>query len=247
MVVSDSELYERSVATMLACWDRIASCCVDARVEHLPGVAAAVFPSGPQRDVYNNAVVDATLDAAARRVALDRAEAVYAEAGMPRFAVWVRERDAALARELVARGYHLEETTRAMARTLDALGERPSVVDVVTVDPATHVDFLGLPGLWDGVEAEAFHARLARLDDVDVATAVACDEAGDCGIFNVLTVERARRRGVAGALTAVLLHEAAVRGCTTASLQSTPMAEGVYRAAGFRDLGRILEFVPPQA
>jgi hypothetical protein len=35
------------------------------------------------------------------------------------------------------------------------------------------------------------------------------------------------------------------RGCSTASLQSTAMAERVYAAAGFRDLGRILEYVPP--
>jgi len=35
------------------------------------------------------------------------------------------------------------------------------------------------------------------------------------------------------------------RGCQTASLQSTPMAERVYAAAGFRDLGRIFEYVPP--
>jgi len=32
----------------------------------------------------------------------------------------------------------------------------------------------------------------------------------------------------------------------TASLQSTPMAERVYAAIGFRDLGRFLEYVPPQ-
>jgi predicted GNAT family acetyltransferase len=29
-----------------------------------------------------------------------------------------------------------------------------------------------------------------------------------------------------------------------ASLQSTPMAERVYAAVGFRDLGRFLEYVP---
>ena len=33
-------------------------------------------------------------------------------------------------------------------------------------------------------------------------------------------------------------------GCSTASLQSTAMAERVYAAVGFRDLGRILEYVP---
>ena len=37
------------------------------------------------------------------------------------------------------------------------------------------------------------------------------------------------------ALTAVQLHDARARGCETASLQATPMAEHLYAAAGFRD------------
>jgi ribosomal protein S18 acetylase RimI-like enzyme len=66
-------------------------------------------------------------------------------------------------------------------------------------------------------------------------------------VFNVGTLEPARRRGVASALTAQLLQEAAARGCTTATLQATEMAEGIYAAAGFRDLGRILEYVPDRS
>ena len=66
----------------------------------------------------------------------------------------------------------------------------------------------------------------------------------DCGVFNVSTVEAMRRRGLGTALTARLVRDAAARGCTTASLQSTAIAERVYAAVGFRDLGRILEFVP---
>jgi hypothetical protein len=40
------------------------------------------------------------------------------------------------------------------------------------------------------------------------------------------------------------LLEARDRGCRTASLQASSMAEGLYAAIGFRDLGRILEYVP---
>ena len=58
------------------------------------------------------------------------------------------------------------------------------------------------------------------------------------------TLEPARRRGLGTALTARHVHDAAERGCATASLQSTAMAERVYAAVGFRDLGRILEYVP---
>jgi hypothetical protein len=45
-------------------------------------------------------------------------------------------------------------------------------------------------------------------------------------------------------LTARLVHDAAARGCSTASLQSTEIAERIYAAVGFRDLGRILEYAP---
>jgi len=63
-------------------------------------------------------------------------------------------------------------------------------------------------------------------------------------VFNVGTLEPMRRRGLGTALTARLLRDAIDRGCETASVQSTPMAEGVYAAVGFRDLGRILEYAP---
>ena len=57
-------------------------------------------------------------------------------------------------------------------------------------------------------------------------------------------MDPAERRGLGTAVSARLAHDAATRGCGTASLQSTEMAERVYATVGFRDLGRILEFVP---
>jgi ribosomal protein S18 acetylase RimI-like enzyme len=73
---------------------------------------------------------------------------------------------------------------------------------------------------------------------------MAYDLDGDCGVYNVATLPHARRRGLGTALTALVLHDARARGCRTASLQSTPMAERVYAAAGFRDLGGFIEYVP---
>ena len=92
----------------------------------------------------------------------------------------------------------------------------------------------------------ALHALGARVDGDLAAAALAYDHAGDCGIFNVGTTPSYRRRGLATALTLIQLHDAAARGCVTASLQSTPVAERVYAAVGFRDLGRILEYSPPR-
>ncbi len=73
---------------------------------------------------------------------------------------------------------------------------------------------------------------------------MAFERAGDCGVFNVGTLEKARRRGLGTALTTLLVHDAMARGCVTATLQSTPMAARVYSAVGFRDLGRFLEYAP---
>ncbi len=85
---------------------------------------------------------------------------------------------------------------------------------------------------------------MARLDGRDVGTALAYDHDGDCGIYNVVTVPEARGRGIGAALTALQLHHARERGCATASLQSTGIAERVCASVGFRDLGRCFEYVP---
>jgi hypothetical protein len=44
-------------------------------------------------------------------------------------------------------------------------------------------------------------------------------------------------------LTALHLYQARERGCTTASMQATKMAEGIYAAIRFRDLRRFVEYV----
>jgi predicted GNAT family acetyltransferase len=101
-----------------------------------------------------------------------------------------------------------------------------------------------MDGLLSGVDPAVFHAVAACRDGEILAAGIAYDHAGDCIVGNVSTVEHARRRGLAAAITARLVADAHARGCTTASLQATEMAERVYAAVGFRDLGRFLEFQP---
>jgi phage tail-like protein len=84
--------------------------------------------------------------------------------------------------------------------------------------------------------------RLVRNGGRPVAASIAFDHDGDCGIFNVGTLEDARGRGYGTAVTAAQLRDGRVRGCVTATLQSTQMAERVYTRLGFQDLGRILEY-----
>ena len=173
-------------------------------------------------------------------------EAAYAAAGVARFAAWAHERDAALRQALERRGYTRDATTRAMGLALDDLRLPRPALDLGPPDWSECLRLLGMPpGLLGGADPAAFRVLIARLGGENVATAMAFDRAGDGGIYNVTTLERARRRGLGTALTAVHVHDARTRGCQTASLQSTAMAEGVYAAVGFRDLGRILEYVPP--
>jgi ribosomal protein S18 acetylase RimI-like enzyme len=245
---SDTELYLRGIRTLVASWEVYARGSEGAAIVRAAGVAAGVFPTEPQRGVYNNAVFERGLGACARAAALDAVDAAYASAGIARFAAWVHEGDAAMRVDVEARGYTLQESTRAMGLALRDLRVPRPELDLAPAewwDYLSYLEHFGLPsGLLAHVDPRDFHLLLARLDGETVTAGLALDLDGDCGIYNVGTVPRARRRGLGTAMTALQLHEARHRGCRTASLQASPMAERLYTRAGFRDLGRFLEYVP---
>jgi GNAT superfamily N-acetyltransferase len=247
-VTTDDDLYARGAATLVASWAQYARGAAGAAVQRLDGVAAAVFPAGPERAIYNNALLDRDLGPAERAVAVDAMAAAYRSAGVERYAAWAHESDEGMRAELSGRGYAVEEATRAMAISLDGVTPGRPELELRPLDWPAYVRYLeaaGVPaGLLSGADPRAFHTLVARRRGENVATAIAFDHDGDCGIYNMSTVQSARRQGLGTALTARHVHDAAARGCSTASLQSTPMAERVYAAVGFRDLGRILEFVP---
>jgi GNAT superfamily N-acetyltransferase len=246
--MTDHDLYRRGAATLLASWEHYARACEGAALHRLDGVSAAVFPSGPERGVYNNALLERDLGPHERWTAVDAMQAAYRSAGVDRYAAWVHESDEALRAELSSRGYVLDEPTRAMGMSLGDIRLEPSAVELGPLAWAEYLHYLellGAPaGLLSGADPSAFHLLVARRAGANVATALAFDHDGDCGVFNVSTLEPARRRGLGTALTTRLVHDAVKRGCSTATLQSTAMAERVYAAVGFRDLGQILEYVP---
>ena len=211
----------------------------------LGGVSAAVFPSGPERAVYNNALLDRDLGPGERATAVDAMEAAYGAAGVDRYAAWVHESDKGMRAELTSRGYTIDAFTRAMGMSLGDISLALPEVELGPPDWSEYLRILGVPaGMLSGADPSVFHILVARLAGENVATAMAFDHDGDCGVFNVCTLKAARRRGLGTALTARHVHDAVERGCSTASLQSTAMAERVYAAIGFRDLGRIFEYVP---
>jgi ribosomal protein S18 acetylase RimI-like enzyme len=237
-VLSDADLYRRGAATLLASWEEYARGASGAEVKRLSVLAAAVFPNEPERAVYNNALLE-------RREGIEAMEGLYAAAGVTRFAAWVHESDSALGAELERRGYKLDTTTRAMGMLLDELRLPRPEIELAPADWSEYLRILGVPdNFLSGADPSAYHILIARVDGENVAAGMAFDLDGDCGIYNVGTLEHARRRGLGTALTALLLHDASERGCRTASLQATAMAERMYAALGFRDLGRILEYVP---
>lgn len=242
---SHAMLYQRGLATLIASWEAYAQAAPGAEVRRLPGVIAAIFPSGPERAVYNDALLANGLSASECDAALAMMAGAYAEAGVTQYAAWVQEPDTAMRQELDRRGYTLESSTLAMGMVLSDLRRPPPELDAATLTWGDYLQQFGLPpGLLENGDLSRFHLRVARLEGKAVAATLAFDHDGDCGIYNVETLEHARRRGLGSGLTLLQLHDAVARGCQTASLQATPIAEGVYAALGFRDLGKILEYVP---
>jgi ribosomal protein S18 acetylase RimI-like enzyme len=188
------------------------------------------------------------MPATARAVAIGAMEAAYSAVGVERFAAWAHEGDRPMQVDLERRDYRLDTTTRAMGIVLEDARLPETPVDLAPSDWSEHLRIAEVPaGFLAGADPDAFSIVVGRLDGSSVATALAYDCDGDCGIYNVGTLEHARRRGLASALTMALLRDALARGCETASLQATPMAEHLYASIGFRSLGRILEYVPPAA
>lgn len=246
------DLYARGAATVMASHEETARGSAGAGVEWLNGVTAAVFPNGPERAVYNNALLDRGLQPDDRAAAIEAMERAYDSAGVERYAAWVHESDDGMLSDLKSRGFTLDTSTRAMGM---ALGDMSGSAKDARIEPLedwgeylAYLHTVGVPeGLLANTDPLAYHVLAARIDGENVATAIAFDHGGDCGIFNMSTLPKARRRGIGTALTAGHVRDAASRGCSTATLQATEMAEGIYASVGFRDLGRFLEYVPPDA
>ena len=235
----DGELYRRGVETLLASWEEYARGAAGAFLRYLPGAVAAVFPHGPERAVYNNALLEGGPAPSTEVEAATRPRASTASrCGSTRPIRLLRV-------ELERRGYALDTTTRAMGMALDEVRLPAPRLDLAPADWAEALRIMELPpDFLEAADPAAFEILIARLGGENVAAAIALDHDGDRGIYNVGTLEHARRRGLGTALTTLLVHDAFARGCETASLQSTQTAERVYASVGFRDLGRILEYVP---
>lgn len=240
---SIAELFDRSVATLACSWTYLAAGSPGAEVIETDDTLIAAFVHSPDREFLNNTLLMQGVSELGR--CLDQVEGVYAERGIERYAVWVHESEDSVAEAVRNRGYRYDTSTRAMAMPIGELADvDTSKLDVIepSLEEFWAVD--GLDGLLPELAPERAHFYVARHDGKGASTLMAFDHAGDCAIGMVETVPAARRQGLATELCAHALAKARERGCSTASLQATEMAEGVYARVGFHDLGRFEEYVP---
>lgn len=183
--------------------------------------------------------------------AVEEAEAAYAARGLPCVVrVDASAQPAGLDALLAVRGYAAVATTRVMARALDGSPAGRTVAGS-EVDVADRPDDAWLAG-WLDVKAagRAVDADLARAvvsgsparyltarDDAGVTGVVRAATAGDwVGLSCLMVAPRARRRGLAGLLSAQALADAAERGARRAFLQveaANAPAVALYAGLGF--------------
>jgi ribosomal protein S18 acetylase RimI-like enzyme len=84
---------------------------------------------------------------------------------------------------------------------------------------------------------------LARIDGTAVGMATLVTECGVATLQNLATRKNARRHGVGTALTRHVMREGRKRGLATGVLQASSMGQGVYRRIGFREVGRVSEYI----
>lgn len=84
---------------------------------------------------------------------------------------------------------------------------------------------------------------LSYLEDVPVASSALFLGAGVAGIYNVATLNEARRKGIGSALTEFPLFEARASGYRAGILYASESGYNVYRKLGFKEYCKLFQYV----
>ena len=135
--MDDSTLYRRMHANLRAFCRLMGSASEGARAVELPGVVACVAPATPHRSLFNSLAYDSP---EALERALPELAAVYADAGVQAWSVWVPEADVRAARLLADAGHAIDAEPAVMCMELsDLQAPRPDDLDL---DPEPRVETL---------------------------------------------------------------------------------------------------------
>jgi ribosomal protein S18 acetylase RimI-like enzyme len=246
---SDHELLRRQVASQRAFYRALADGSPGASLLELPGAQATLVPAREWLSIFNGVFYD---DLGALERAHPALAAAYDAAGIGAWAVWVPPHDPGGA-ELLRRLGHLRDSTPMLfVAPIDDLDLRPGEADDLDLDPDPGWDAVArvndraygvlepwtLAAAFSTMRDPASRLHVARREGEAIAALIAREHDGDCYLWFVATVPEARRSGAAGALMRHALREARGRGCTTSTLESTAVAETLYRRLGYRALGR---------
>lgn len=186
----------------------------------------------------------------------------FQQVGRP-FSWWVGpgDRPPQLGALLIEAGLERADSELAMAADLDALRPPqtpPDGLDIRRVsDRAALQDYVSIIAPADD---RYFYERAASallsphspqwryvgyLDDQPVATAELTVGGGIVGLYNIVTLEAYRRRGIGMAMTLRPLLDAHDNGWRTAVLQAAAAGVSIYSQLGFAAFGAITEYKPP--
>jgi len=221
----------------------------EARFARRPGYTFLSYPAIPL-PVFNG-VWSGDDDIAAARALEDELESVRQSGVAP--GVWVLDGHAPRLLE-EARRLGLTDTETAPGMMVTPGSFRPAAIDDAIVERAETQEALdeacevmcagfGMPCEWfrpmyrrdvlDACRGEVYVVRAARRA---VSTAL-CIHGGDsAGIFNVGTAEADRKRGYGAMVSSRAVESAMTAGARFAYLQSSAMAESIYRRLGFENV-----------
>jgi GNAT superfamily N-acetyltransferase len=232
--------------TLQGCWRALADTAFGpGRLVATSHAVAAVFPNAAY---FNNAILTTSLECAGD--AATELRDLYDDAGVTTWALWVPSRTpsfgAAPDRIDTVGPLTRDVTTLVMRCDLSAglrLDDRVTTASERALRRLVDEDAVPTRELGDHRGGSAVTAWALSHDGQAVTSAYTYRHGTDCGIYAVGTLPPWRRRGLARALVEHILADACATGARTATLQSTPMGESVYRALGFQPVGRYEEWL----
>ncbi len=211
----------------------------------LDGVRAAVVPACPERSVMNSVCYDSAAELAE---ALDDLAAIYDDAEIRAWTVWVPPADREAARLLESAGHVLDAAPEAMGMDLSAAERPPDPIDwtrgaeLGVVGPLNDRAY-GYDGSFERAleaqPADAVTAYAASLDGQPASCCATLRCGSDCHVILVATVPEARGRGLAGTLLRHALADARERGLETSSLVATKAGRPLYDRLGYCGVGAV--------
>jgi GNAT superfamily N-acetyltransferase len=241
------EIHRRAIDGLEVEVEFFGACSRACSVLRRDGVVACLSPVTPERSLFNSVYADGPEPLMG---ALDELGAVYADAGVRAWTVWVPDYDRRSAELLAERGHVLDGAPRTMGLDLGDLRTPPDPlpdgVELAAGGVATLAAIndraYGIEGSgWSAAmehEPELAHEILLAYDDGEpVAGALVLDHHGDAAVSAVATLPEHRGKGLAGWILVELLRSARERGMSTGSLQASRAGAPVYERLGFADAG----------